>query len=95
MTTRLPSLAPLSTRKAGIAIKGPAPTKDGEWAVELRLRKEGEDKPLDTATIKLRVRKPDQSRKVAFVSAIDGSVQYYAVQPARPEPTGRNPPAWC
>ncbi len=93
VTTRLPSLLPLSTRKAGIAIEGPAPAKDSECAVELRLRKEGEDKPLDTATIKLRVRKPNQSRKVAFVSSIDGSVQYYAVQPARPEEGVKDAPA--
>jgi len=93
VTTRLPSLPPLSTRKAGFVIKGPAPTKEGECAVELRLLKRGEEKPLDTATIKLGVRKPGQSYKRTFVSAIDGSVQYYAVQPARPEEGAKGPPA--
>jgi pimeloyl-ACP methyl ester carboxylesterase len=93
VTTRLPSLPPLSTRKAGFVLRGPAPTKDGECAVELKLRKEGEDKPLDTATLKLRVRKPDQSRRVTFISGIDGSVQYYALQPARSEEGAKGAPA--
>jgi pimeloyl-ACP methyl ester carboxylesterase len=93
VATRLPPLPPLSTRKVGFAVKGPAPEKDGELAVELKLLKKGQEKPLDTATIKLRVRKPEQSRKVTFVSDIDGSVQYYAVQPARPEEGAKGPPA--
>src|SRR5262249_27782755 len=45
---------------------------------------EGRDAPLDTVTLKLRVRQPGQSHKRTFVSDIDGSVQYCAVQPARP-----------
>lgn len=38
----------------------------------------------DTASVSLRVRRPDQSRKRTFISGIDRSVQYYGVQPARP-----------
>ncbi|HEY1861511.1 MAG TPA: prolyl oligopeptidase family serine peptidase, partial [Gemmataceae bacterium] len=34
---------------------------------------------------------PDQSYKRTFVSSIDGSVQYYAVQPARPEKNDEAP----
>ncbi len=55
--------------------------------VELELRRGVMDEPrapLATARIQVRVREPNQSRKRTFVSDIDGSVQYYAVQPARP-----------
>jgi dienelactone hydrolase len=37
--------------------------------------------PQNTSVLKLRVRGPEESRKVTFVSGIDGSVQYYAVRP--------------
>jgi dienelactone hydrolase len=93
VATPLPALPPLSMRKVGFVVKGPAPAKEGDGAVELRLLKRGEEKPLDTATIKLRVRKPGQSCKRTFVSDIDGSVQYYAVQPARPAEGTKDPPA--
>src|SRR5205823_5150441 len=49
--------------------------------------------PLGDATLNLPVRKPDQSYKRTFVSDIDGSVQYYAVQPARPDKKDTAPPA--
>jgi pimeloyl-ACP methyl ester carboxylesterase len=92
-TTALPPLLPLSTRKVGFALAGTVPGDAGDCTVELKLLKTGQENPLDTATIKLRVRKKDQSRKVTFVSDIDGSVQYYAVQPARPEEGAKGPPA--
>jgi pimeloyl-ACP methyl ester carboxylesterase len=93
VATPLPSLPPLSTRKAGFVLQGPAPEKDGECVVELRLLKKGQDKPLDTATLKLGVRKAGQSYKRTFISDIDGSVQYYAVQPARPAEGAKDAPA--
>jgi hypothetical protein len=93
VTMPVPALPPLSTRKVGFLIKGPAPDTDGERIVELRLRKKDADMPLDTASIKLAVRKPGQSYKRTFVSAIDGSVQYYAVQPAHPAAVSKELPA--
>jgi len=39
---------------------------------------------LDTARLDLRVRRADEPYKVTFRSGIDGSVQYYAVNPAHP-----------
>jgi pimeloyl-ACP methyl ester carboxylesterase len=36
---------------------------------------------IDSGYIKLRLRKPSQTRKETFISAIDSSVQYYAVLP--------------
>ncbi|HEU4752485.1 MAG TPA: prolyl oligopeptidase family serine peptidase, partial [Armatimonadota bacterium] len=48
---------------------------------------------LDTAELVLRVRGPDQPYKCTFRSEIDGSVQYYAVNPARPLPGDTTKPA--
>jgi len=36
---------------------------------------------IDSGYVKLRLRKPNQTRKETFISAIDSSVQYYAVLP--------------
>lgn len=42
-----------------------------------------EPAPRDSATgVEFRVRQPSQPRKVTFISDIDGSVQYYAINPA-------------
>jgi dienelactone hydrolase len=82
--TALPPVPPLSTRKVGFRLPAPPPGKGDGVAVELQLvgKKDGERTPLDTAKVTIRRRTPGQSRKRTFVSAIDGSVQYYAVQPA-------------
>ncbi|RYG42980.1 alpha/beta hydrolase, partial [bacterium] len=40
------------------------------------------NRELDRTTVKLRLRKPHETRKRTFVSGIDGSVQYYAENPA-------------
>jgi pimeloyl-ACP methyl ester carboxylesterase len=93
VSTPVPALPALSTRKIGFAIKGPAPEKGNELTVALRLLKSGCDQPLDSATIKLAVRQPGQSYKRTFISEIDGSVQYYAVQPAHPPADAKDPPA--
>ena len=46
---------------------------------------------IDSAKVKLRVRKPGDTYTQTFRSSIDGSVQYYAVVPALPAPDGRRP----
>jgi pimeloyl-ACP methyl ester carboxylesterase/nucleotide-binding universal stress UspA family protein len=91
--TVVPSLPPLSTRKIGFRLPATLPREgDGAAAVvELVDVKADKKQPLDTVTLNLRVRKADQSRKRTFVSAIDGSVQYYAVQPARPDNPSERP----
>jgi dienelactone hydrolase len=43
----------------------------------------GRAQTMDTAAITLRIRKPNETQKRTFVSEIDGSVQYYAVNPAQ------------
>ncbi|RYG30113.1 hypothetical protein EON81_25480, partial [bacterium] len=40
------------------------------------------NRELDRTTVKLRLRKANETRKRTFVSGIDGSVQYYAENPA-------------
>ncbi|HWE37345.1 MAG TPA: prolyl oligopeptidase family serine peptidase, partial [Isosphaeraceae bacterium] len=92
-TTPVPPLPPLGARKVGFRFRTPAIDRPGEHPVTIKLLR-GEE-TLDSTTIKLRVRTRDQSYKVTFVSDIDGSVQYYAVNPARPvgDPAGRSKPA--
>jgi poly(3-hydroxybutyrate) depolymerase len=88
--TAVPSLMPLSARKVGFGLRGSTPQGEGDAKIELKLRRKprsvsGRDEQwetLDTSTITLRVRRAEQTHKRTFRSAIDGSVQYYAVVPA-------------
>jgi poly(3-hydroxybutyrate) depolymerase len=95
VTTSLPPIPPLSIRKVGFRVNGRAPASGETCEVGLRLaRKEGGSlQTLDTATLTLRVRRADQTRKKTFVSGIDGSVQYYATNPARLTVPGGGLPA--
>ncbi|MDY6913575.1 MAG: prolyl oligopeptidase family serine peptidase, partial [Planctomycetota bacterium] len=52
----------------------------GQCKVNLEIMKDGEI--TDAETVTLRIRRPEQSYKQTFRSRIDGSVQYYAVNPA-------------
>lgn len=80
LSTKVPVIGPLAFRKCKFGL--PKLTFTGDSAdVRLELREDG--KVLDEATITLRFRKATQSRKVTFVSDIDGSVQYFAVQPPK------------
>src|SRR5262249_15891706 len=69
---------PLSTRKVGFRIAG-IPPRDAK-EVKLTLRLVGQ-RAAAPAVIALRVREPGQTVKRTFISGIDGSVQYYAVNP--------------
>jgi hypothetical protein len=85
VVTKLPTVPGMSVRKVGF--RSPA-TPDGaaeKVEVHLSLRGKQDGPPFEDARISLRVRKPDQSYKRTFISEIDGSVQYYAVQPAQPD----------
>lgn len=80
--TKVPLLAPASIRKVGFAIRGPAPAAEGDCVIKLSLQERSSSPVvLDTASITLRARRPDQTHKRTFRSVIDGSVQYYAVVP--------------
>lgn len=89
--TLLPPIPPFSVRKVGFRLNGKSPEKEGEVKVTLKL--ERSNQTLDTATITLRVRRADQTHKRTFISNIDGSVQYYAVNPAKPLSGDVSPPA--
>jgi pimeloyl-ACP methyl ester carboxylesterase len=62
-------------------ISGLAPST-GETAARLELRRAGGSDVLAKSEVRLRVFKPEQTRKCTFRSKIDGSVQYYALVPA-------------
>ncbi len=85
-STPLPSVPALATRKVGFRIRhsGRSDTNRVELNLELSHRPAGRTLFLDRGKISLRVRRPEQTRRETFVSAIDGSVQYYAVNPAQP-----------
>ncbi|HYE62674.1 MAG TPA: prolyl oligopeptidase family serine peptidase [Phycisphaerales bacterium] len=82
-STALPPIPPMSTRKVPVSFT-PAPlAQPGE--VEYRISLTGPNLPAGSTPetrVKLRVRTPAQVRKVTFISGIDGSVQYYCINPA-------------
>lgn len=79
--TLLPALPPLTTRKVAFQIEGPAPAAAESGTVTLSLISGGAT--LDEQPLTLRIRRPDQPRKQTFVSGIDGSLQYFAVNPGQ------------
>jgi pimeloyl-ACP methyl ester carboxylesterase len=81
--TPLPTVAPLTVRKVGCRVPAAADGAADNVAVTLELLRPGVKEPLDRQTVTVRVRRPEQSHKRTFVSGIDGSVQYYAVQPGK------------
>jgi len=92
-TTPLPGLLGCSSRKVAFRMAGPAPGEAGEVEVRLRLLRGPAREELDSAVVKLRVVTPEQTHKRTFLSAIDGSVQYFGVAPAKPATAGDPPPA--
>jgi hypothetical protein len=92
-STPVPALPPLSVRKVRLRMFGTAPAAEGSLTVPVRLVRLAGGPVLDAADLKLRVRKPGQSYKRTFLSDIDDSVQYYAVQPADPPPGSTAAPA--
>lgn len=81
--TRLSPLPPLTVRKVPFRLEGPAVRTEGRLPVALELVSLGRGgRVLEQATLDLRVRRSDQTHKRTFRSDIDGSVQYYAVNPA-------------
>ncbi|HTV43093.1 MAG TPA: prolyl oligopeptidase family serine peptidase [Candidatus Sulfotelmatobacter sp.] len=73
-------------------IRAVAPDKptdaSGETSASLQLtllsNQNGEHTALDQRTIRMRIRRIDQIQKRTFISDIDGSVQYWALNPALP-----------
>ena len=100
--TPVPALVPLSARKIGFRYRRHECRHKETAPLELTLHQKTHDgggdvwEELDTTTVVLRVRQPAQCTRT-FRSAIDGSVQYFAVVPALPTTaeTSAASRAWC
>ncbi len=82
VTTKVPRVLATSIRKVGFEVK---PYADGKYTVNLRRG----GKTIDSMPLTLRLRDKHQSHKRTFVSSIDGSIQYYAVQPSTQDGAGQ------
>lgn len=80
-TTSLPTVLANSTRKVATNLDASAVTNTGDAITYLQLFQG--DKPIDQSEIKLRSISNTTSYRKTFVSAIDNSLQYYAVTPAQ------------
>ncbi len=84
-TVGVPLLPTDAGRKVAFTLPKTTPPKADQVSVLLTLLHGNTE--VDHASFTVRVRKPEQTRKVTFVSQIDGSVQYFAVNPpAHPKP---------
>jgi predicted esterase len=82
--TPLPMLHGLGTRKMPVRLPVPAAFSVGAVSYQLRLTDGGQT--LDTMTLVLNAVEANQHQSHTFLSAIDGSVQYYAVAPQKGGP---------
>ncbi len=81
----VPDIPPMATRKVAFELRGAAPAGPGKCAVTLTLRSgEQGGEPLDAAELDVPIVDAAAPYRVTFRSHIDGSVQYYAVNPAQP-----------
>ncbi|MCX6380180.1 MAG: prolyl oligopeptidase family serine peptidase [Armatimonadetes bacterium] len=78
----VPPLLPFGIRKVAFYVGKQHLQKPGDYPLKLTLA--GDRKVLDTLETRIRLRSPEANYKVTFQSDIDGSVQYYAVNPAHP-----------
>ncbi len=78
--TALPEFEPLESRKCRVAFTPPSELTRDALRVSLELL-DARDTVLHSDAFELAVREPNQTHKRTFVSAVDGSVQYYAVVP--------------
>lgn len=88
VTTDLPSLSPLTTRKAGFRINSSGVRQKGDVKAQVRLMQG--NKRLDEKEINLTAVESLDHQNHTFVSKIDGSVQYYGVAPQQ-KPDGKAP----
>lgn len=88
LVTDLPPILPMSTRKVGFRIDGSGVTRKGEARAQLSLLQSG--KAVDNKEVVLSVAEPREHFSQTFISAIDGSVQYFGVAP-QSKPDGKAP----
>lgn len=79
----VPVIQPGSVRKVPFRLRGgPRTSSSAPARIALVRNGRGASDTLDAVSISLRVAAPSENRKETFVSAIDGSVQYYGINPA-------------
>ena len=82
---KLRPVLPLSTTKVAFGFNVPDLRQS---AVHIELLNPDGKTAADSLDLKLEVKSPFQTHKVTFLSQIDGSIQYYGVNPAqKPDPT--------
>jgi len=83
--TQVPVVQPMSTRKIGFRIQGTVLNEPGEEKIDLHLYDPNNPVKSTSArcTLSLNRVSASQTHKRTFISDIDGSVQYFAVNPAR------------
>jgi pimeloyl-ACP methyl ester carboxylesterase len=79
--TKLDPVPPLILKKVPVSFEAPIVPEPGDLTMRIALFASG--KQVDTKAVKLRVRGNLQTRKITFLSNVDGSVQYYAINPAQ------------
>ncbi|MFQ5503663.1 MAG: prolyl oligopeptidase family serine peptidase, partial [Planctomycetota bacterium] len=77
----VPSLPALSVYKCCVPLRGPAPEEAGESKLTLCLLRQDSPAILDELTLSLRVRSRSERHSRTYRSRVDGSAQYYAVNP--------------
>jgi pimeloyl-ACP methyl ester carboxylesterase len=89
------SIIPLTARTLAFQVQGQVPSDREKLEIELKLMqgKPGKAKRLDAVKVALEVKKPGAAYRRTFISDIDGSVQFYAVQPAVQSPDKKGSPA--
>lgn len=83
-TTGVLHTLPMSTRKVGFGFEVPENQAPGEVDLKIELlhgNTAATSAVVDTRIVKVRVVTPEDTRRITFISDIDGSVQYYAVNP--------------
>lgn len=91
----VPLIPPFGVHKALAQVRGAAPTEAGAVPLTISLFVPSggalAEQPVGQISVDLRAVDEGSMRRITFTSTIDGSAQYYAVQPANPAPeaTGR------
>ncbi|MGA0559020.1 prolyl oligopeptidase family serine peptidase [Larkinella sp. VNQ87] len=88
LLTDVPAVPALTTRKVGFRMDASGVAKKEDGKVSITLLQAG--KPLDGKDLTLSVAGPGEHYSQTFVSAIDGSVQYFGVAP-QSKPDGQAP----
>lgn len=89
----VPAVPPLTCRKVAFSFHPPVGVSPGD-SVSLHLELARRDTDAsDTREFPLRVRASNEYTRRTFVSNIDGSVQYYTLQPRTPAADDQHPPA--